>query len=161
VEPLPVGASLLLSWNGAAGRCELPVVLTDLPALRVPVWRLAPVTGRVVAQRRASVRAPAFLRVELRRGHDSWPAGLCDLSAGGARCLVGDADDLSAGDRLTLRFDLDEQPVQLAADLLAVEPIDRGRATLRLRFAADDPAVAELRERVRDHHRMGLAVGRR
>lgn len=161
VEPLPLGSSLLLSWDAPTGRCELPVVLSALPALRVPVWRLEPVTAQVVAQRRASVRAPAFLRVELRRGLDRWQAGLCDLSAGGARCLVGHTDDLAAGDLLTLRFDLDEQPVQLPAELLAVEPIDRGRATLRLRFAAEDTAVGQLRERVRDHHRMGLAVGRR
>lgn len=161
VEPLPLGSSLLLSWTGPGGRLELPVVLNDVPPLRVPVWRLAPVATTLVAQRRASVRAPAFLRVELFRGADRWQAGLCDLSAGGARCLVGDADGLSAGDALSLRFDLDDQTVRLPAELLAVEPMSRGRATLRLQFAADDTAVGELRERVRDHHRMGLAVGRR
>lgn len=161
VDPLPLGSSLLLSWDGAAGRAELPVVLTDLPALRVPVWRLAPAPTSLPPQRRASVRAPAFLRVELRRGTDRWQAGLCDLSEGGARCLVGDAEGLMAGQKLSLRFELDEQPVQLPAELLAVETIDRGRATLRLRFAASHAAVAQLRERVRDHDRMGLAVGRR
>jgi hypothetical protein len=161
VEPLPLGSSLLLSWNGAAGREELPVVLSDLPALRVPVWRLAPAPTSPPPQRRASVRAPAFLRVELRRGTDRWHAGLCDLSEGGARCLVGAVDDLRAGDALSLRFDLDDQTVRLPAELLAIEPLDRGRATLRLRFAADDAAVGQLRERVRDHDRMGLAVGRR
>jgi hypothetical protein len=164
VEPLELGASLLLGWGDAASRGELPVVLADVPPLRAPVWRLTPASATVVEQRRASLRAPAFLRVELRRGPDRWQAGLCDLSAGGARCLVGAADDLRAGDRLHLRFDLDEQPVLLAAELLAVEPLDDqrgGRATLRLRFATDDAAVAQLRERVRDHARMGLAVGRR
>ena len=89
IDPLPLGSSLLLSWNGAAGRAELPVVLTDLPALRVPVWRLAPAPTSLPPQRRASVRAPAFLRVELRRGTDRWSAGLFALLAATTRWRFG------------------------------------------------------------------------
>jgi hypothetical protein len=161
VGPLPLGSSLLLCWTGPAGPRELPVVLADVPALRVPVWRLEPSPTPVVLQRRASVRAPAFLRVELARGTERWRAGLCDLSGGGARCLLADADGLEAGDAVEVRLPLDDQLLRLPAELLAVETLDGGRAAVRLRFAAHDRTVALLRDRVKDHHRMGLAVGRR
>ena len=159
--PVPVGTPLTLLWTSPAGQHVLRAVLAALPETRVVLWRLAPVADVEVVQRREFVRVPETLRVELRRGDEQWHGGLCDLSEGGARCVVVEPNDLSEGDELEVHVDIDDRHLQVAAVVLDVAAADERRTTTRLRFGELRRDADVIRRRVLDVQRRARAAGLR
>lgn len=128
------GTWLRLTWTTDNGYHELPAVLVALPVSRTRLWKLSPDDIPRVVQRREFVRAPDVLGVQLARGQARWAAVLCDLSEGGARCVVTAHEQLQVGEALVVHLQLEGRAVAVHAVLLALEPLPQGRAAVRLRF---------------------------
>ena len=157
---VPVGTPVSLSWTSAAGQHVLPSTLVALPEARVQLWRLAPDAEPEVVQRRQFVRVAETLTVSLQRGDELWIAGLCDLSEGGARCVVLTPNDLAEGDVLRLSITIGDDALDLPADVVGVEQDDeRTTARLRLQTAQRDADV--IRRRVLEQQRRARAAGLR
>jgi hypothetical protein len=162
---VPVGKQLKLRWTTPAGLHELAVVLIDFPFNRVQLWKLAPLTVPVVEQRRAYLRAPDALQTSLRHGTHQWHGVVIDISEGGARCVVDEPADLVLGGRLNVVIDVEGEPIEVEADVLAIDPMDgpieTARATIRLRFHAPDREASDIvRRRVLEQERRARAMAR-
>ena len=157
---VPVGASVDVTWTSVAGQHVLPATLVALPEARVQLWKLEPNAAPLVLQRREYVRVPETLTVSLRRGDQLWVAGLCDLSEGGARCVVLTSNDLVEGDVLRIAISFEEQQLDLSAAVVGVEQGDE-RTTARLRFEQLGREADVLRRRVLEQQRRARAAGLR
>lgn len=158
---VPVGATVALMWTSSAGQHLLTSTLVDRPSPGVPLWKLAPDSEPVVAQRRDFVRVAEARRLTLQRGDDRpWIAAVCDLSEGGIRCVVREANDLRAGDALQLVASLEGRDLELPAVVLAVEQVE-DRTTLRLQFSAVGRHADVLRRHVLEQQQRARTVGGR
>ena len=157
---VPVGSPVALSWTSTAGRHVLPSTLVAMPQARVMLWKLEPASEPTVVQRREFVRVPETLQVALRRGDQLWVAGLCDLSEGGARCVVLTPNDLAEGDVLQVAISLEEHDLDLAASVVSVEQGEE-RTTTRLCFESLGREADVLRRRVLEQQRLARAKGLR
>lgn len=157
---VPVGTAVALSWTSAAGQHVLPSTLVGLPEARVQLWRLAPDAEPVVFQRREFVRVPETLKVSLQRGAELWIAGLCDLSEGGARCVVLTPNDLAEGDVLRVSITIGDDALDLTAAVVGLEQ-DDDRTTARLRLETEARAADVIRRRVLEQQRRARAAGLR
>lgn len=158
---LPLGSPLALRWTSPAGQHVLPSTLVGMPEARVELWKLEPAEDPQVVQRRDYVRVPETLKVTLRRGEDLWVAGLCDLSEGGARCVVLTPTDLAEGDELLLCLSLESQQLELPAAVVGVQQ-GEDRTTARVRFQAlGRQADLLVRRRVLEQQRRARAAGLR
>ena len=157
---VPVGSPVSLSWTTPAGQHVLTSTLVALPRARVQLWKLEPASEPVVRQRREFVRVPETLQVGLRRGDQLWVAGLCDLSEGGARCVVLTPNDLAEGDVLRIAISLEEAKLDVAAAVVGVEQ-GEDRTTTRLRFEHVGREADLLRRRVLEQQRRARAAGLR
>jgi hypothetical protein len=157
---VPIGAAVDITWTSSAGQHVLPSTLVALPRARVQLWKLAPNAAPLVLQRREFVRVPETLRVQLRRDEQLWVAGLCDLSEGGARCVVLTTNDLAEGDVLRIAISFEEQQLDLPAAVVGVERHD-DRTTARLRFEQLGREADVLRHHVLEQQRRARAAGLR
>lgn len=157
---VPVGSPLSLTWTSPAGQHVLPSTLVATPEVRVQLWKLQPAEDPRIVQRREFVRAPETLKISLRRGDELWIAGLCDLSEGGARCVVLTPNDLAEGDVLRLTLSLESQELDLPGAVVGVEQ-DDARTTTRVRFDELGPTADVLRRRVLEQQRRARAAGLR
>ena len=161
---VPLGAQLRLFWTTPAGLHELAVVLDGQPWNRIPLWRLVPLMTPVVDQRRSFLRAPDALDATLTRGPVDWMGTVIDISEGGARCVVDEPADLVLGTVLRVVIDVEGEPIEVDADLLAVEPMDgpieTPRATIRIRFHELGRAADIVRRRVLEQERRARAMAR-
>lgn len=158
------GTELVLRWTTPAGLHELAVTLVGLPCHRVALWKLKPLAGPVVDQRREYLRAPDALPTVLTRGTHRWQGIAIDISEGGARCVVDEPADLALGDVLHAAIDVDGEPIAVEATILALEPmrgpIETPRAIARLRFQAIGRAADVVRRRVLQQERRARAMAR-
>ena len=157
---VPVGSAVSLSWTSPAGQHVLPSTLVALPETKVRLWKLEPEADPLVVQRREYVRVPETLRVSLRRGDELWIAGLCDLSEGGARCVVLTPNDLSPGDVLTVTVTIDDRQLDLPGAVVGVDQQDE-RTLARVRFEELGRDADVLRRRVLEQQRRARAAGPR
>ena len=162
---VPLGAQLRLFWTTPAGLHELAVVLDGQPWNRIPLWRLVPLMTPVVDQRRSFLRAPDALDATLTRGPVDWMGTVIDISEGGARCVVEEPGDLLPNDMIRLSLQIDDQPITVQAEVLAIEMMDAPldevqRATVRMRFEALGRAADVVRRRVLEQERRARALAR-
>ncbi|MGY1724584.1 flagellar brake protein [Blastococcus sp. SYSU DS0533] len=85
---LEPGEQLQLLWKGPEELRALPAELVHVEAGEGPTWRVRPVGPASRGQRRAAVRAPVSVPVELGAGDQVLLGASVDLSEGGMRCLL-------------------------------------------------------------------------
>lgn len=159
-HPAP-GTRVRLVWTTPAGEHTLHAVVEDQPAAPVPLWRLAPDSEPVVRQRREFIRVADTMLVQLRRGTAGWTARVADLSEGGVRCVLLDDNDLAVGDDVTVRMELEERAVEVAAVVLAVVAEGGSRTSARLRFGELKREGDLIRRRVLEQQRRARLVVQR
>lgn len=155
-----LGTTMRIGWGTRAGYHVLEVLLAGTPALRMRLWRLEPVGMIAVLQRRAFIRVADSLPVELHRGEMMWLASVCDLSEGGARCVLSSKAAIAAGDRVQLAAEIDGTPIRVDAVVVELERLGEARASVRLRFAELRREGDVIRRRVMDVQRRARALER-
>ena len=138
VDEPPPGSRLLLQWTNAAGKHSCEGVLSGVRLDRVPLWIVPVQHGPTVQQRREFVRVADLVPVVLVVGEHREEGIVCDLSEGGARCvLVGEAPagaPMVVGEELGLELALDGHRVTVRVELLELTTLGDSRRELRLRF---------------------------
>lgn len=155
-----IGTSLRLGWPAPTGYHVLPVRLTGVPEVRGRLWRLLPLGDVEVLQRREFVRVRDSLAVVLHREGSSWPASVCDLSEGGARCVLTDCTPLEEGDHVQMEAEINGESIRVDARVVAVEAMRGSTTGARLRFAELRHEGDVLRRRVLDVQRRARALER-
>ncbi|MBN1094025.1 PilZ domain-containing protein [Blastococcus sp. TML/M2B] len=90
--PMHNGERLELIWRGPEELRALPVELIDTQSAAGPCLRLRAVGPAGRGQRRAAVRAPLVLPIQVSRPTHSLRGNTLDLSEGGLRCLLHPAN---------------------------------------------------------------------
>jgi hypothetical protein len=86
------GERLLIMWEDVAGPHTLPCSFAATVPRELPQWRVQPDGVARDDQRRRHVRAATEGAVTIIRDHQALPGTLLDLSEGGLRCRLDDAD---------------------------------------------------------------------
>jgi hypothetical protein len=89
------GERLLVMWEDLAGPHTLPCSFAAVVPRELPQWRVRPDGVARDDQRRRHVRASTEGTLTIVRDHDGVSASLIDLSEGGVRCRLDDADALA------------------------------------------------------------------
>ncbi len=148
VDQPPPGSRLVLRWDNDAGRHACEGLLAGIHLDRVPLWQVPLEGPPVVEQRRAHVRVPDALPVELHAAGRTDRAVVCDVSEGGARCVVEQRPSVEPGEELTLRMVLEGRTAEAPGVLLESLVLGDGRTQLRVRFRHLGTAAAPLRRHV-------------
>lgn len=154
----PDDQHVLLRWTSPGGRHVLTARATERATGRVPLWRLISSGTTSTTQLRRYARAADALPAEVVRDGAAWSAVISDLGEGGARCVVVQTQDVVVGDRLLLRVEVEDFPLELAAQVLDVASMSEGRSQLRLQFLDVGRAADVLRRRVLAQQRRARAV---
>lgn len=153
VDPAPrVGERAELVWVDATSLLAMPVELAAVQQAILPLWHFRAVGPATSGQRRAAVRVPLHLPVQL-RGPDGHVAGhTLDLSEGGALCVVQPGRlDLAVGDvlRATLHLTADHHALDVGARVLRHRTRGDGRSQVVVDFPGLEIANQDrLRRRV-------------
>lgn len=156
----PCGTPLQLCWSTGTGYHVMDVLLTDLPERRARLWRLEPAGPVQVLQRRAFIRVPDMLPIEIRFGEQMWRGSVCDISEGGARCVLPGDVDLEPGDHVQVDAEIEGMHITVAAAVVGVESTTGSRTTARLQFAELQREGDVIRRRVLDVQRRARALER-
>ena len=145
-----VGRRAQLVWTEVEGSRALPVELSAVQHAAVPLWHFRAVGPPVVEQRRAAVRVPLRLPVQLRTWRRAVAGATLDVSEVGLRCLVeGTVADMPvAGETvpMTLVLQGDLNPLELDGEIVMLRQRTDAGLTAVLAFAG-------LRRRDRDRLR--------
>jgi PilZ domain len=132
-----VGRRAHLVWGDIRGSRALPVELSAVQHSSVPLWHFRAVGPPVVDQRRAAVRVPLQLPVQLHGPRGAIASATLDVSESGLRCLVdGPVEQLPLTGEIvqaTILLRGDADPLDLRGQVLMVR--QRGDAALTLVLA--------------------------
>lgn len=105
-EQLPTaGERLLVLWEDVTGPHTLPCSFASVVPRELPQWRLLPDGVAKGNQRRRHVRASTEGKATVVRDQQVLPAALLDVSEGGLRCRLADADAVAGvGDLISCSF---------------------------------------------------------
>jgi len=132
-----VGRRGELVWADSQGSRALPVELTAVQQAAVPLWHFRALGPPVVNQRRAAVRVPLNLPVQLRGSKRAVVGATLDISEAGLRCLVDAtvADLPVTGETvpMTVLLQGDSDPLDVRGQVLMLR--QRGDASLTIVLA--------------------------
>ena len=135
---LEPGEHLELIWRGPEELRSVPAELVAVSAGDTPTWRIRTVGPASRGQRRAAVRAPLAVPLELTVGGTVLQGATLDLSEGGSRCLLaGNAEKqpaVEAGTVVPVTVDLDGDRLTVDAEVVRHHPREDDRTELSLRF---------------------------
>ena len=140
------GDQIAVQWASGRGLWVVPAQLVAIeqgPA----VWRVRIAGDADVQQRRRFARAPVDGTVSLIT--ESRPSKvrlgwLLDVSEGGLRCRFESDGDI-AGDRVTVRFVVDDETVEIPGVLLRVDPAPQSMDVLVVEFQEEHKLAEKLR----------------
>ena len=116
---------LLLLWEDANGPHQLPCDMGNVLTRELPQWQVKPAGPARTEQRRTAVRVHADTAVTIIRDRQAYPATLVDLSEGGMRATLDDAETVvGVGDLVSviLKFDKVEHDMRARVVRVQVEP---------------------------------------
>ena len=153
VDPAPrIGERAELVWVDATALLALPVELAAVQQAILPLWHFRAVGPATSGQRRAAVRVPLRLPVQLRSPDGHVAGHTLDLSEGGALCVVQPGRlDPAVGDvlRATLHLSADHHALEVRADVLRHRRRGDGGLQVVIAFAGlEDADQDRLRRRV-------------
>ncbi|MGY1728229.1 flagellar brake protein [Geodermatophilus sp. SYSU D01062] len=135
---LEPGETLELVWRGPEELRSVPAELLEVHGGDAPTWRLRLTGPASRGQRRAAVRAPLSLPVEVTAGGQRRSGTTRDLSEGGTHCLLDGEPDrtgaLEPGGVVHVRLDVDGRAVAVKAEVVRRHPREDKRPELSLRF---------------------------
>jgi hypothetical protein len=135
---LEPGETLELVWRGPEELRAVPAELLEVRAGESPTWRVRIAGPSSRGQRRAAVRAPLTVPVQVVAGGERRAGTTLDLSEGGTHCLLqGDPDKtgaLEVGSVVHVTVDLDGRAVTTKAEVTRRHPREDRRPELSLRF---------------------------
>ena len=156
---LEPGETLELVWRGPEELRSVPAELLDVRGGDSPTWRIRITGPSSRGQRRAAVRAPLAVPVEVHAGGTRRAGTTFDLSEGGTRCLLDGEPDrtgaLEVGSVVRVGVDLGGRALAVEAEVIRRHPREDKRPELSLRFIGlsekDEDAIrrrvfAELRD---------------
>ncbi len=127
-----------LVWAGVQGSQALPVELSAVQQAAVPLWHFRALGPPVVDQRRAAVRVPLHLPVQLRTLKRAVVGATLDVSEVGLRCLVDAtvADMPGAGETvpMTVLLQGDSDPLDLRGEVMMLRRRSDASLTAVLAF---------------------------
>jgi PilZ domain len=133
-----VGRRAQLVWADPGGSRALPVELSAVQHAAVPLWHFRAVGPPVMDQRRAAVRVPLHLPVQLRTSRRAIAGATLDVSEVGLRCLVDGtiADMPVAGETvpMTVLLQGDSDPLELRGELVMLRRRSDASLTAVLAF---------------------------
>jgi c-di-GMP-binding flagellar brake protein YcgR len=133
-----VGRRAQLVWADTEGSRALPVELSAVQHAAVPLWHFRAVGPPVMDQRRAAVRVPLHVPVQLRTARRAIAGATLDLSEVGLRCIVdGMVSDMPvAGETvpMTLLLQGDSDPIELRGELVMLRQRTDASLTAVLAF---------------------------
>ncbi|PRY43182.1 PilZ domain-containing protein [Geodermatophilus tzadiensis] len=135
---LDVGEHLELIWRGPDELRSVPAQLVEVGGGDAPTWRIRTTGPASRGQRRAAVRAPMALPLEVEVGKAVLGGATLDLSEGGSRCLFvappAGAPAIEVGAVLGVTLDLDGTRLRFDAEVIRRHEREDGRPELSLRF---------------------------
>ncbi|MEX5719443.1 flagellar brake protein [Geodermatophilus maliterrae] len=135
---LEPGEHLELIWRGPEELRSVPAELVAVDKGDDPTWRVRTIGPASRGQRRAAVRAPLAVPLELKVGQAVLPGATLDLSEGGTRCLLagdsGKQPDIEAGKVVPVTLDLDGNRLAVDAEVVRRHAREDERTELSLRF---------------------------
>ncbi|MGR7025155.1 flagellar brake protein [Geodermatophilus sp. URMC 62] len=134
---LEPGEHLELIWRGPEELRSVPAELVAVSTGDDPTWRVRTVGPASRGQRRAAVRAPLAVPLELKVGGTVLRGATLDLSEGGSRCLLaagGEQPAVEAGTVVPVTVDLDGDRLTVDAEVVRHHPREDDRTELSLRF---------------------------
>jgi c-di-GMP-binding flagellar brake protein YcgR len=141
-------------WADATALLALPVELSALQHAVLPLWHFHTVGEPATSgQRRAAVRVPVSLPVQLRGAVGHVSGRTLDLSEGGAQCVVdgGDGALTGVGQQLdvTVFLNADHDPLEARATVRRSRLRTDGRTNVAMEFVGlDERDEDRLRGRV-------------
>jgi hypothetical protein len=148
---LETGERVEMVWKGPEDLRALPVELVAVEKGQEPSWRLRPVGPAGRGQRRAAVRTPIVLSVQIVKGELALSGVTTDLSEGGLRCLLEQPEQPS-GDSAGQAGPAD--PAKTADAVKAAAPAGFGSGdVVEVSASLDGTALTCQAEVVRRHHR--------
>jgi hypothetical protein len=153
------GEVLELVWRGPEELRSVPAELVEVLGGESPSWRLRITGPSSRGQRRAAVRAPLAVPIEVGADGATRSGTTLDLSEGGTHCLLDGEPDrtgaLEVGGVVRVAVDLDGRRLAARAEVVRRHPREDRRPELSLRFIGlaerDEDVIrrrvfAELRE---------------
>ncbi len=135
---LDVGEHVELIWRGPEELRSVPAELVEIVAGDNPLWRIRTTGPASRGQRRAAVRAPLAVPLELKLGTAVLAGATLDLSEGGSRCLFREpgegTPDVEVGAVLPAVFDVDGTSMAFDVEVIRRHAREDGRPELSLRF---------------------------
>ena len=116
---------LLVLWEDANGPHQLPCEMGSVLPRELPQWQVRPVGNARTEQRRSHVRVHADSPATLIRDRQAYAVTLVDLSEGGMRAVLADADTVvGVGDLVSviLTFEKIEHDMRARVVRVQVEP---------------------------------------
>ena len=133
-----VGRRATLVWTDVQGSRALPVELSAVQRAAVPLWHFRALGPPVVDQRRAAVRVPLHLPVQLRTMTRAIVGATLDVSEVGLRCLVDAtlADMPVCGETvpMTVLLQGDSDPLDLRGEVVMLRQRSDASVTAVLAF---------------------------
>jgi hypothetical protein len=160
-----VGRRADLVWTDTEGSRALPVELTAVQHSTVPLWHFRALGPPVVDQRRAAVRVPLHLPVQVRGAKRAFVGATLDVSEAGLRCMVdGTVAELPVRGEvvpMTILLDGDGDPLDVQGQVLMLRQRSDAGLNLVLAFVGlEGRAQDRLRARVFDELRARRAKDR-
>jgi hypothetical protein len=124
-----VGRRAELVYGDTRGSRALPVELTAVSHSTVPLWHFRAIGPPVADQRRAAVRVPLHLPVQVRGSKRAFAGATLDVSEMGLRCMVD-----GTVEELPVKGEIVPMTVLLAGD---GDPLDARAQVLMLRQRVD------------------------
>jgi PilZ domain-containing protein len=135
---LEAGEHLELIWRGPEELRSVSAELVEVVPGDSPLWRVRTLGPASRGQRRAAVRAPLAVPLELTLGKTALGGATLDLSEGGSRCLFlappKEAPAIEVGAVLPVTLDLEGAGMSFDAEVIRRHHREDGRPELSLRF---------------------------
>jgi len=159
-----IGRRAHLVWTDSEGSLALPVELSAVQHSTVPLWHFRALGPPVVDQRRAAVRVPLHVPVQLRGAKRAIAGATLDVSEIGLRCLVeGTVEDLPVTGEtvpMTLLLQGDSDPLDVHGEVVMLRQRSDASLTVVLAYVGlEGRAQDRLRARVFEEMRERRAKG--
>ena len=141
---------VVVTWETRKGQARMPAVVEGLHEGDPPTCTVRQAGDIEVVQRRRYVRAESPRGITLGFDNDrSVPATLIELSEGGMSCDVFAGVRVPDGSWITTTLPLDDGPVDVAARMVRVVPVQQDRRRLSFLFVdLDDTGASRIRRHV-------------
>jgi c-di-GMP-binding flagellar brake protein YcgR len=130
-----VGERLTIAWEAPNGPRQLPCDLLHVLTRELPHWQVRPAGPVRTEQRRRHVRVLSTDPVTIVRDRQALPGDLVDLSEGGMRCTLHDAETvIGVGDSVSAIWRIEGREHDLRARVVRVVVTPDTPRTVSLAF---------------------------